>query len=128
MHLLKFVDAVNESLYAFYVHCVVAGSAEAAYETVTLDTYHTLGGSELEEVVEQTFVFGFENEADVHAAAVFFLHNGGSEEFAVVEAVVEQVSLLLVALVHPFDASVLFEPAHIEQCGVDRQYGRRIEH
>ena len=128
MHFFKFVDAINKSLYAFYVHSVVAGSAEAAYETVSLDTYHTLGGSELEELVKETFVFGFENEADVHAAAVLFLHNGGSEDLAVVEAVIEQVSLLLVALVHPLDASVLFEPAHIQESGVDRQYGRRVEH
>ena len=113
MHFFKFVDAVNEGLYAFYVHSVVAGSAEAAYETVSLDTYHTLGGSELEELVEETFVFGFEDEADVHAAAVFFLHNGGGEDLAVVEAVIEKVSLLLVALVHPLDAAVFFEPTHI---------------
>ena len=113
MHFFKFVNAVNEGLYAFYVHSVVAGSAEAAYETVSLDTYHTLGGSELEELVKETFVFGFEDEADVHAAAVFFLHNGGGEDLAVVEAVIEKVSLLLVALVHPLNAAVFFEPTHI---------------
>ena len=108
MHLFKFVDAINQCLYAFHVHSVVAGSAETTYQTVSLDTYHTLRGSELEELVEQTFIFGFENEADVHTAAVLFLHNGRGEEFAVIEAVIEEVSLLLVALVHPLDAAVFF--------------------
>ena len=95
---------------------------------MTLQANHTLRGSELEEFVEETFIFRFENEADIHAAAVFFLLDSSGEEFAVVNAVVEQVSFLLVAFVNPFNATVCLEPTHVEECGVDRQYGRCVEH
>ena len=128
MQFLKLVDAVNQCLHALYVHSVVAACTEAAYQTVTLDADHTLGGSELEELVEQVFIARLQHEADIHAAAVFLILDGCGKELAVVDAVVEQVCLLLVAFVYPLHAAALFEPAHVEQSRVDGQYGRCIEH
>ena len=82
MHSFKLLNAVYQSLYAFYVHSVVAAGTESAYETVTLDADHTLGGSELEELVEEVFVTLLEYEADIHTAAIIFLLDGSGEDLA----------------------------------------------
>ena len=50
MKFLKFLHAVYQSLYAFLRHGIVARCTETAYGTVSLDTYHTLFGSEFQEV------------------------------------------------------------------------------
>ena len=67
MKFLKFLHAVYQSLYAFLRHGIVARCTETAYGTVSLDTYHTLFGSEFQEVGFQFLVFGSHHEADVHA-------------------------------------------------------------
>ena len=67
MKFLKFLHAVNQSLHTFLRHGIVAGCTESTYRTVSLDTYHTSFGSELQEVSFQFLVFGSHHKADVHA-------------------------------------------------------------
>ena len=109
--LLVIVDAINQCLHTFEVHCVVATCAETTHQTVSLDTYHATLGSELEEIVLQFLVLRFRYEADIHARTVFLVENRRHEHLAVVEAIVEQVSLLLVAFVDPCYAAVSLKPA-----------------
>ena len=56
MKFLKFLHAVNQSLHAFLRHGIIAGCTESTYRTVSLDTYHTSFGSELQEVSFQFLV------------------------------------------------------------------------
>ena len=58
MKFLKFLHAVNQSLHTFLRHGIIAGCTESTYRTVSLDTYHTSFGSELQEVSFQFLVFG----------------------------------------------------------------------
>ena len=95
---------------------------------MSLDTYHAALARELKEVVFQLLVLGLGHEADIHARAVFLVEDSRHEHLRVVKAIVEQVGFLLIALVYPRYPAVLFQPTEVEQCRVDRQYRRRVEH
>ena len=114
MKFFELLDAIHECLHAFQIHRVVARCTESAYQTVTLDTYHAALGGELEELVLQIFVTGFEYEADVHATAVFLVEDCRCEQLRLVEALVQQVSFGFVACLNPLHSAVGFQPAQGE--------------
>ena len=128
MQFFVFFDAINQSLYALKIHCVIAARTEAAYQTVTLDTYHTFGGSELEEIVLQFLISRLENETDIHAAAVLFLADRRHKQLAFVQTFVQQLCFRFVTCFNPFNAAVCFEPAKGQQSRINRQDRRSVEH
>ena len=111
---LEFLHCIDKCLNALYSLSVVAACAEAAYQTVSFDAYHAALGGELEELVLQIFVTGFEYEADVHATAVFLVEDRRCEQLRFIEALVQQVGFGFVALLNPLHATVGFLPAQSE--------------
>ena len=104
------MNTIHQSLYTLEVHRVIAACAETTDKTVTLDAHHASLSRELEEVILQLCVFGFEHEADIHARAIFFLGDSWHEEFRVVQAIIEQLGFGFIACLDPFHTTVRFEP------------------
>ena len=94
---------------------------------MTLDTYHTTLGGEVEEGLLKLLVLVVHHEADVHQRTVFCLYCA-TEELVAVDLAIDDVGTLLSTLCHCLYTAVLLDPTEILEHTVDGDNGRCVEH
>ena len=126
MKFLKFLHAVNQSLHTFLRHGIVAGCTESTYRTVSLDTYHTSFGSELQEVSFQFLVFGSHHKCRC-SCVNGLLWQPYLQTFVTVNFGIQHIGHFRWHGV-PFLTHPLLNPAQCLQGCIDGDNGRSIEH